>query len=363
MSRAMRAGIVGLPNAGKSTLFNALTASAVPAEAYPFTTIEPNVGVVEVPDPRLHRIFELVSPAREVPAVVEFVDIAGLVEGAHRGEGLGNRFLGHVREVEALVHVVRCFEDANVSHPDGRVDPVRDVETVETELLLADLETVQGRRQRVERAARSGDRLAQRELELLERLEDWLGRGNRALEMEREELEQDLVASLFLLSDKPVLYIANVGESALGTDDEATRALSKARGEERVLKLCCRLEQELLELEPEERAAYLEALGLEDPGVMRLIAATYRLLGLITFFTFNEKEVRAWTIREGTHAPAAAGVVHSDFERGYIRAETIGFRDFERAGSLKAAREVGLVRSEGRDYVVNDGDILLFRAR
>lgn len=363
MSRAIRAGIVGLPNAGKSTLFNALTASAVPAEAYPFTTIDPNVGVVEVPDPRLDRLFELVGPSSEVPAIVEFVDIAGLVEGAHRGEGLGNRFLGHIREVEALVHVVRCFEDINVSHPAGDVDPVRDVETVETELLLADLETVQGRRDRVERAARSGDRSAQRELELLRRLEDWLGRGNRAAQMERDEIEHDIVASLFLLTDKPVLYVANVAESALGVDDEATRALSAARGEQRVLKLSCRLEQELLELEPEERAAFQETLGLEEPGVMRLIAATYRLLGLITFFTFNEKEVRAWTIREGVHAPAAAGVVHSDFERGFIRAETIAFQDFERAGSLKAARETGLIRSEGRGYVVNDGDIMLFRAR
>lgn len=359
----MRAGIVGLPNAGKSTLFNALTASAVPAEAYPFTTIDPNVGVVEVPDPRLHRIFELVGPARQVPATVEFVDIAGLVEGAHRGEGLGNRFLGHIREVEALIHVVRCFEDADVSHPAGSVDPVRDVETVETELLLADLETVQSRRHRVEKAARSGDRSAQNEMETLERLEEWLGRGNRALDMQRDEPEQALVASLFLLSDKPVLYVANVSESALGAEDEATRALSAARGEDRVLKLCCRLEQELLELEPEERAAYLDALGLDRPGVLRLIAATYRLLGLITFFTFNEKEVRAWTIREGVHAPAAAGAVHSDFERGFIRAETIAFRDFERAGSLKAAREEGFVRSEGRDYVVRDGDIMLFRAR
>jgi GTP-binding protein YchF len=363
MSRALRAGIVGLPNAGKSTLFNALTAAGVPAEAYPFTTIDPNVGVVEVPDRRLERLFELIEPPRKVPAVVEFFDIAGLVEGAHQGEGLGNRFLSHIREVEALVHVVRCFADPNVAHPTGLVDPVRDVETVETELILADLETVAKRLDRMERAARSGDRDAAREVEFLQRLSTELDAGRPARAVEHDAEESEILASLFLLSQKPVLYVANVDEADVGGDPAGARALADAVGAERVLSLSCRLEAELLELEPSERAEYLDELGLERPGVERLIRATYDLLGLITFFTFNEKEVRAWTIRRGTQAPQAAGVVHTDFETGFIRAETVSYEDFVRAGSLKEAREQGWVRAEGRDHVVENGDILLFRAQ
>jgi len=363
MSRALRAGIVGLPNAGKSTLFNALTASSVPAEAYPFTTIDPNVGMVEVPDPRLDRIYDLVRPPRKVAAVVEFVDIAGLVEGAHRGEGLGNRFLAHIREVEALVHVVRCFDDPNVAHPAARVDPVRDVEMVETELMLADLETVDKRLDRVDRAARSGDREAQAEADFLRRLRDWLGAGRAARELECSKEECDILASLFLLTGKAVLYVANVSESHAAGDDERVAALRGAVGTQPVLPLCCQLEAELLGLEAEERAEYLQALGLERPGVQRLIQATYELLGLVTFFTYNEKEVRAWTLRRGSLAAQAAGVVHSDFEKGFIRAETVGYDEFVRAGSLKAARDEGLVRAEGREHVVEDGDILLFRAQ
>ncbi|HSG82266.1 MAG TPA: redox-regulated ATPase YchF [Gemmatimonadota bacterium] len=361
MSRALRAGIVGLPNAGKSTLFNALTASGVPAEAYPFTTIDPNVGVVEVPDPRLDRLFELLKPPRKVPATVEFFDIAGLVEGAHKGEGLGNRFLSHIREVEALVHVVRCFDDPNVAHPAASLDPPRDVGLVETELLLADLETVEKRLDRSERAARSGDRDAQREVEFLGKLKTGLGEGRPAREIDCNKEECDTLRSLFLLTAKPVLYLANVAEAGLSGDDARVAALARAVGAERVLALCCELEAELQDLDPAEQAEYLGELGLEGPGVQRLILATYDLLGLITFFTFNDKEVRAWTVRRGTLAPQAAGVVHSDFETGFIRAETVSYEDFARGGSLKAARDAGLVRAEGREHAVQDGDILLFR--
>jgi GTP-binding protein YchF len=361
MSRALRAGIVGLPNAGKSSLFNALTAAGVPAEAYPFTTIDPNIGVVEVPDSRLDRLFQLLEPPKRVPAVVEFFDIAGLVAGAHRGEGLGNRFLAHIREVEALVHVVRCFEDPNVAHPAGAVDPARDVGVVDTELLLADLDTVERRLESVARAARSGEREAQRELVFLERLRAELDRGRPARSLEADETAEEIMGSLFLLTAKPTLYVANVAEDDLPAGKSAA-ALRKRVTPARVLTLSCKLEAELLGLQPDEREEYLRASDLERAGIERLIRATYKLLGLITFFTFNEKEVRAWTIRSGTHAPRAAGLVHSDFETGFIRAEAVAYEDFVRVGSLKAAREEGLARLEGRDYVVQDGDILLFRA-
>jgi len=364
MSRALRAGIVGLPNAGKSTLFNALTQAGVPAEAYPFTTIDPNVGVVEVPDPRLDRLFELTGAPKKVPAVVEFVDIAGLVEGAQRGEGLGNRFLAHIREVEALVHVVRCFEDANIAHPAGDVDAPRDVGVVETELLLADLETVANRLDRVARAARSGDREARREEAFLERLRDHLDGGRPARSVDVDEFGSEVLSSLFLLTAKPVLYVANVSEALVSEGGGAQAdALRRSVASAKVLALSCQLESELLSLEAAEREEYASALGLEDLGVERLIGETYDLLGLITFFTFNEKEVRAWTVRRGTLAPEAAGVVHSDFEAGFIRAETVSYADFVRAGSLKAAREEGLARAEGRDHVVEDGDVLLFHSR
>ncbi len=363
MAGSLRAGIVGLPNAGKSTLFNALTAAGVPAEAYPFTTIDPNVGVVEVPDERLDRLFEILAPPRKVPAVVEFVDIAGLVAGAHKGEGLGNRFLAHIREVDALLHVVRCFEDVNVAHPSASIDPLRDVETIETELLLADLETVEKRLGRVERLARSGDRAAEREVEFLVRLKDRLGAGQPAAGVDCDELGAEVLRSLFLLTAKPALLVANVDEASLAGDCPGVAALVDSFGADRVLALCCKLEAELLSLEPGEREEYMTAVGLEAPGIRRLIRAAYQLLGLISFFTFNEKEVRAWTVPRGALAPQAAGVVHSDFERGFIRAETIGYADFTEAGSLKAAREHGLIRSEGREYVVEDGDILLFRTQ
>ena len=362
MSRALRAGIIGLPNAGKSTLFNVLTGSAVPAEGYPFTTIEPNVGIVEVPDARLERLFQRVSPPKAVPATVEFVDIAGLVAGAHRGEGLGNRFLAHIREVEAIVHVLRCFDDSDVAHPEGTIDPTRDIGVVETELMLADLEAVEKRLERVERVARSGDREAQHEVDLLDRLRSALGEGAPARDLECGEAERVILDELFLLTRKPVLYLANVAEANAAADPLLVQKIRSLVSPSPVLALSCRLEEELLGLSDEERIEYMEALGVEELGVHRLIRATYELLGLITFFTFNEKEVRAWTVRRGAHAPEAAGAVHTDFERGFIRAETVSFEDLDQAGSLKSVRDQGLMRSGGRDYEVRDGDIMLFRA-
>lgn len=360
-------GIIGLPNVGKSTLFQALTSVPVPAENYPFCTIDPNVGVVEVPDPRLDRIHALAGRRDRVPAVVEFVDIAGLVEGASRGEGLGNRFLHHVREASALAHVVRAFEDESVVRVGGApADPVGDREIVETELALADLETVGRRRERVEKQARSGEREAERELRLLERTEARLDRGEPARREPLDETERTLVRSLSLLTLKPTMYVLNVGEEALAEEPADVRrfreALARADPEAPCLAICARLEAEVAQLPPGERAEYLRALGAEESGLDRLVRAGYDLLGLHTFFTIGDTEVRAWTVRAGSRAPEAAGKVHSDFQRGFIRAETIGYEEFVAAGSLGEARSRGTVRSEGKDYVVRDGDIILFRA-
>ncbi|MBW3554222.1 MAG: redox-regulated ATPase YchF, partial [Gemmatimonadetes bacterium] len=351
----LKLGIVGLPNVGKSTLFNALTAAGADAANYPFCTVDPNVGVVEVPDERLDLLDARYRPKQRTPAVVTFVDIAGLVEGASEGEGLGNRFLATIRETHAIAHVVRCFESGDITHVMGGVDPVRDREIINTELALADLEAVEKRLEKVEKVARSGDRDAKKEEALLRRLHGALseGRSARVVRPENEE-EARFIRELQLLTRKPQLYVANVAEEDLATgENEHVRALREAIArhaeEAEVVVLAAAIEAELLHLEPEERKAYLEELGLVEPGLYRLIRAGYRLLGLISFFTAGEKEVRAWTIREGSRAPQAAGEIHTDFERGFIRAETIAWDDFVGAGSEKVAREKGLMRSEGKE--------------
>ncbi len=362
----LKAGIVGLPNVGKSSLFNALTAQSAPSQNYPFCTVDPNVGVVEVPDPRLDRIYELVEAPERVPTVVQFVDIAGLVEGASEGEGLGNKFLGNIREVDAVVHVLRCFDDPDVTHVLGEVDPLRDREVVNTELALADLDTVTRRMETTSRKARTGERDAQAEHQLLERLERQLAEGGPVRALEFDPSERRIVRSLQLLTAKPVLYLANVAEEDLPEgENEWTRRLREVLAREEpdagLVSVCSAIEAELAELEPEERDEFLADLGLPEPGLHRLIRATYDLLDLITFFTAGEKQARAWTVRRGARAPEAGGTIHSDFERGFIRAETISYEEFEELGSMKAAREKGRIRSEGKDYVVQDGDIILFR--
>ncbi len=359
-------GIVGLPNVGKSTLFQALTSVAVPAENYPFCTIDPNVGVVEVPDPRLRRLGEIVRPPRLVANVVEFVDIAGLVAGASKGEGLGNKFLQHIREVDAIAHVVRCFEDPSVVDTGHLEDPDQDRAVIELELELADLETVVRALDKAERRERSGDKEAAAFAGALRRIRDALDAGTPARRVPLDDEEARMVKSLGLLTRKPMLYVANVDEEELAAGSPHTRRLReivrRADPEAEVVEVCAKLEAELLALEPEERKEFLEAHGLEESGLARLIRTGFRLLGLQTFFTVGENEVRAWTLRRGAKAPEAAGRVHTDFERGFIRAETIAFDDFVSAGSMKRAREQGRMRLEGKEYEVRDGDILLFRA-
>ncbi len=358
-------GIVGLPNVGKSTLFNAITRAGAEAANYPFCTIDPNVGVVEVPDERLQKLAEIVNPQRIVPTAFEFVDIAGLVKGASRGEGLGNKFLAHIREVDAITHVVRCFRDENITHVAGKVDPLGDIATINLELILADLETLERRMERTRKNMKSGEKKYVIEMEALERIHAALTAEKPARTVELSDEEKPLVRDLHLLTMKPVLYAANVGEEEAGNPDnnpfvQQVREYAAAEGAE-VVPISARVEAEIAELDGEDKALFLEELGLKESGLDRLIRAAYRLLGLQTFFTAGEKEVRAWTIRKGTKAPQAAGVIHSDFERGFIRAEVVSCDDLVAAGSLAAAREKGLLRLEGKDYVVQDGDVMHFR--
>jgi len=366
----LKVGIVGLPNVGKSSLFNALTAVGVPSENYPFCTVEPNVGTVEVPDPRLDRIHALSQSKTKVPTVIQFVDIAGLVEGASQGEGLGNKFLGNIREVDAIAHVLRCFDHRDVTHVLGSVDPVRDREIVETELALADLDGVQRRLEKVAKKAKSGEKDAIREKGVLEKALAALEEGRPVREIALTDEERPILRSFQLLTAKPVLYVANVAEGDLpGAENAWTRALREAvehdtpgaRDQEAVVTICSALEAEIATMAGEDRQAFLVELGLQEAGLDRLIRAAYQLLGLATFFTTGENESRAWTVHSGSTAAEAAGTIHSDFERGFIRAETIHVTEFERIGSWKAARDSGLLRSEGRDYRVVDGDIMLFR--
>jgi GTP-binding protein YchF len=363
----LRLGIVGLPNVGKSTLFNALTSSkAAAAENYPFCTVEPNVGVVEVPDPRLERLNSIVQPKRKVPAAVEFVDIAGLVKGASQGEGLGNQFLSHIREVDAVVHVIRAFEDPDVVHVMGPVDPVRDHDVITSELALADLAVVERRLDKNRKSAKAGDKEAQAELVVLERVLTELNAGRGAREAGESDAAIKFLRQLGLLTAKPILYAANVSEDDLtqggnSTLDTLRGAVGTHHEDAEIVLFSAKFEAELAELSGPERQEFLATAGITEPGLDRLIHAGYHLLGLQTFFTVGENEVRAWTMRRGGTAYDAAGEIHSDFQRGFIRAETVGFDDFVRVGSYKTAREQGLVRSEGREYVVLDGDILLFR--
>jgi GTP-binding protein YchF len=361
----LRLGIVGLPNVGKSTLFNALTSAGALVANYPFATIEPNTGVVTVPDPRLEVLAGLVKPERTLPATVEFLDIAGLVKGASQGEGLGNQFLANIREVDAIVHVVRCFEDPDVQHVMGAVDPVRDREVINLELGLADLAAVEKRLDKTARTAKSGDPQAKLEARLLQQLQEALSAGRPARAVKPTEEERPAYQSFNLLTAKPVLYAANVLESEVVSGNAHVAALqaaiTAAAEEAEVVTFSGKVEAELAELPLEDRKDFLESLGLTESGLDRLAHAAYHLLGLQSYFTAGEKEVRAWTIHRGDKAPAAAGVIHSDFEKGFIRAETVAYADFVRVGGWKAAREQGLARAEGKEYVVQDGDVMLFR--
>jgi len=361
----MKIGIVGLPNVGKSTLFNSITKAGAECANYPFCTIEPNVGVVAVPDERLEKLAEIYNPQKVTNAIVEFVDIAGLVRGASKGEGLGNKFLSHIREVDSILQVVRCFENTNIVHVDGNIDPIRDIETINLELIFADLETIEKRLDRARKLLKA-DKKYQFEIDTLEKVKETLNAGKCARTLQYTEEEKDVLKECFLLTLKPVLYVANVSENELENADSNENVLrvkeyAKTEGAE-VISLCVKIEEELSTLEKEEKQEMLEALGLEESGLDKLIKASYKLLGLMSFLTAGEPEVRAWTIKIGTKAPQAAGKIHSDIERGFIKAEVISFDDLMASnGSMVQAREKGLIRQEGKEYIMQDGDIVLFR--
>ncbi len=362
----MKLGVVGLPNVGKSTLFNAITCAGAQAANYPFCTIEPNTGVVAVPDQRLDVLSEMYHPEKYTPATLEFVDIAGLVKGASKGEGLGNKFLSHIREVDAIVHVVRCFEDENVIHVDGSVDPIRDIETIQTELVLADMETVSKRLEKAQHLLKNGDKKYAEEVEAANIVLEHLNQLKPARTAILSKEQKEIVNSWFLLTTKKVVYAANIGENDVGRDEselpmvQKVKALAKQEGSQ-VLVICAKLEEEIAQLEPDEKQMFLDEMGIGKSGLDRLVTLGYELLGYISFLTAGPKEVRAWTIVNGTKAPQAAGKIHTDFEKGFIRAEIVAYDDLIREGSMAACKEKGLIRSEGKEYVMKDGDVTLFR--
>lgn len=360
---SLRCGIVGLPNVGKSTLFNALSDAGAEAANFPFCTIDPNIGVVPVPDERLNTLYEIVESKQKIPTSVEFVDIAGLVKGASEGKGKGNAFLSHIREVDLIVHVVRCFDDPNVIHVEGDVNPKRDIRIIEDELILKDLESVEKRVSNLEKEAKGGDRKIVQQLETVKRLQEHLEKGNAARTFKADKEERKAYRELFLLSDKPVLYACNVSEDDLDTGNEWVDTVQKIAEafDDEVVMFCAKIEAEIAELDENEKEDFLKEMGVESAGLDRLIKGAYKELGLITYFTAGPKEVRAWTIEKGTKAPQAAGVIHSDFERGFIRAETVSYDTYAELGSEKAVKDAGKMRQEGKDYVVQDGDVILFR--